>query len=286
MDTKIHRRGVRRRSATGSRSRARTPGRPPAASKVAISKQLVLDAALHLCQTEQLQDISIVRMAREFGVTPALIHYYVGGRDALTSGVMNRAFREIVSHFPSHTGDWRADVAAVMRTFYREQVKHPGIAAYVMSHNRYRLIQDVAQGETDYGILFFDRVVSCVRQSGLDASRTAMFTHLILQHVLASAHQQTSHQLPGDHHNFLVSRLRRLDLRERPNVHFVLQSFSELTGDQAFEASLEVLVQGIQVEIELRAPRLRPPAGKTIRAARQQQIRKRRHARQVEKPPQ
>jgi AcrR family transcriptional regulator len=267
MNTNMNRQRVKHRSATASRSKGRTRGRPPAASKIAISKQLVMDAALRLCEGDPLQEISIVRMAREFGVTPALIHYYVGGRDALTSGVMNRAFREIVSHFPSQTGDWRADVAAVMRTFYREQVKRPGIASYVMSHNRYRLIQDVAEGETDYGILFFDRVVSSVRQSGLDAGKTAMFTHLLLQHVLASAHQQSSHQLPGDHHNFLVSRLRRIDLRERPNVHFVLQSFSALTGDQAFEAGLELLVEGIQRALDSDATRPRRPSRRTARAA-------------------
>lgn len=270
MSAKTNRPQAKRRFPAAARSKAgaksRGPGRPPAAKRLIISKQLVLDAALSLCKSEPLQDISIVRMAREFGVTPGLIHYYIDGRNALTSGVMNRAFRETVSQFRPLTGDWRADVVAAMRTFYSEQVKYPGIASYVMSHNRYRLLQDVEAGETDYGILFFDRVVACVRQSGLNAARTAMFTHLLLQHVLASAHQQTSHQLPGDHHSFLVSRLRRLDLRERPNVHFVLQSFSALTGDQAFEAGLELVVEGIQRALETDAPRLRQSSRKTVRA--------------------
>jgi len=114
-----------------------------------------------------------------------------------------------------------------------------------MSHNRYRLFQDVEADETDYGIVFFDRLAACVRQAGMNPSRTAMFVHLLLQHVLASAYQQTSHQLPGDHHAFLLSRLNRIDARERPNVHFVLEAFSSLNGDAAFQAGLNLLIEGM-----------------------------------------
>jgi hypothetical protein len=73
-----------------------------------------------------------------------------------------------------------------------------------------------------------------------------MFTRLLLQHLLASAYQQTSRQLPGDHHDFLIERLQTQDERERPNLHFVLDSFARLSGDQAFEAGLAVLIHGIE----------------------------------------
>jgi len=129
---------------------------------------------------------------------------------------------------------------------YREYVKYPGIVAYVVSHNRYRLLQDVSEGETDYGILFFERLASCIRQAGLDARRTAMFMHLLLQHVLTSGHQKAHHQLPGDHQAFLVSRLRTLDVSERPNVQFVLESFASLNADHAFETGLDLLIQGME----------------------------------------
>ena len=184
-------------------------------------------------------------MARELGVTPALIHYYLGGRDALTTGVMNAYYRELTDALPEQTGNWQTDVAAVLRVIYEKDVKYGGIVAYVMSHNRYRLFQDLEQGETDYGIVFFDRLAACVRQAQMEASTTAMFVHLLLQHVLASAYQQTSRQLPGDHHAFLLSRLSRVDARERPHLHFVLEAFSSLDGGAAFEAGLALLIHGM-----------------------------------------
>jgi AcrR family transcriptional regulator len=228
----------------GGRKR-RAPGRPSADTQAALSKELIVAKGLELCRGIPLQDLSIVRMARELGVTPALIHYYLGGREALTSGVMNAYYRELVEALPGRTGDWQGDVAAVLRTIYEKDVKYGGIVAYVMSHNRYRLFQDVEQGETDYGVVFFDRLAACVRQAGLDPSSSSMFVHLLLQHVLASAYQHTSHQLPGDHHAFLLSRLGRVDARERPDLHFMLEAFSSLDGAAAFEAGLALLIDGM-----------------------------------------
>lgn len=236
MHAKLNRLGGRKR---------RNPGRPAADAQPALSKEAIFAKGLALCRRMPLQELSIVRVARELGVTPALIHYYLGGRHALTSGVMNAYYGELAAALPALTGDWQADVAAALRTIYEKDVKYGGVVAYVMSHNRYRLFQDVEEGETDYGIVFFDRLSACVRQAGMDASTTAMFVHLLLQHVLASSYQQTSRQLPGDHHAFLVSRLNRVDPRERPNLHFMLEAFSSLDGGAAFEAGLALLIEGM-----------------------------------------
>ena len=229
-----------------SQRKRRAPGRPSADAQPALTKESILAKGLELCRRTPLQELSVVRIARELGVTPALIHYYLGGREALTSGVMNRYYRQLAEALPQQTGEWQSDVAAVMRVIYDKQVKYGGIAAYVMTHNRYRLFQDVAPGEPDYGVVYFDRLAGCVRQAGVDASTTAMFVHLLLQHVLASAYQQTSHQVPGEHHAFLLSRLARVDPHERPNLHFMLEEFSSLDGGAAFEAGLALLLDGIE----------------------------------------
>lgn len=230
---------------TRGRPNGRGPGRPPANVAPAITKERIIAAALQLCKEIPLQDISVMRMAREFSATPALMHYYVRNRNTLTSGVMNGFYRELVSLLPSHTGDWWADLNAVMRRIYLGFVKQRGIVAYVMSHNRYRILQDVGEGEVDYGILFFDRLISCVRQARLNSQQTAMFAHLLLQHALSSAYQQVHHQLPGDHQDYLFSRLRELSPSELPNIRFVGENFSSLTGEQVFEAGLELIVHAI-----------------------------------------
>lgn len=224
----------------------RRPGRPATGGNGSLSRESVLRCALQLCKREPLQAISVVRVATELNVTPALIHYYVGGRDRLTSGVMNRYYEELVGQLPPAVKGWRADVSAVFGSLYASYLEHGGIVAYLMSHNRFRVFQLVEGKEQDYGALFFERIVASVRLAGLSAERTAMFMHLLLQHVLSSAYQQTSHQLPGDHHDFLVSRLEKAGTKSAPNTHFILRSFATLRGDDAYQEGLTLILDAIE----------------------------------------
>lgn len=236
------------RTTRGPSKRKRGPGRPPARIVGTMSKVDIVSRTLELCRLEPLQSVSIVRVANEMGVTPALIHYYVGGRDRLTSGVMNAFYAALVGGLPAPAQDWRGDLTAVCRITYDFYIRFSGICAYLMSNNRFRVFQMVEAGEQDFGAKFFERIIGSVRVAGLAAESTAMFAHLLLQHILSSAYQQASRQLPEDHQDFLVSRLQKLDPALSPNIFFVLESFAAVRGDDAFQAGLEMVADAIGVE--------------------------------------
>lgn len=237
-------------SAERPRRARRGPGRPAARGNGSMSRDDVVKCALELCKQEPLQNVSIVRVAAQLNVTPALIHYYIGGRDRLTSGVMNSFYQALTSSLPAPAADWRRDIGDVFVAIYETYITYGGVVAYVMSHNRFRLFQLVEAGETDYGSLFFERVVGAVRLAGLSAQRTAMYAHLLLQHVLSSAYQQASRQLPEDHQQFLVSRMKKMRSKTTPNTHFVLESFSTLRGEDAFRAGLEIIEDAMARETQ------------------------------------
>lgn len=70
-----------------SRTRvARSPGRPAAGADQA---QRILDAALACYAREGVKATSIRDVAREAGVTPALVHYYYGDAERLLEEVIN-----------------------------------------------------------------------------------------------------------------------------------------------------------------------------------------------------
>jgi hypothetical protein len=96
--------------------------------------------------------------------------------------------------------------------------------------------------------LFFERVIGAVRVAGLSAASTAMYAHLLFQHVLSSAYQQAGRQLPEDHQDFLVSRLQKLSAAEAPNTFFILESFAAVRGHDAFRAGLKIVADAIGVE--------------------------------------
>jgi AcrR family transcriptional regulator len=212
---------------------------------------MILSIAMQLAKSVPLSELSILRLANELGVTPALIYYYLGGRDAMTSGVMNSFYRELLENWPRDVGDdWRHRLEVVLGVVYRAYVRYPGIAAYVVSHNRYRMIQDVKKGETDYGILFFERFVSAVKSIGFDAASTGVYAHLLMEFTTASAHATVRHMWPGEHKDFLESKLSALDAEDYPATHFVRPSLTSLNATAAFTTGLGLMLQGLEMNLE------------------------------------
>jgi len=194
--------------------------------------------------------LSIVRLANELGVTPALIHYYLGGRDAMTSGIMNAFYKDLIDNWPSDSGeDWRHRLEVVSGAVYRAHVRYPGIAAYVVSHNRYRVIQDVRENETDYGILFFERFTAAVKAIGFDAPSTGVYAHLLMEFIKTSAHATVRHMWPGEHKDFLESKLSALDPEMFPATHFVRPTLTSLNASAAFTTGLGLLLQALEMNL-------------------------------------
>lgn len=71
----------------------RRPGRP--APGTADLREHLLDAALDCFAAEGIRAASLKSIARRAGVTPALVHYYFGNKDALQSAVVEERFMQV-----------------------------------------------------------------------------------------------------------------------------------------------------------------------------------------------
>ena len=231
-----------------TRKRGRPSRAESAASNVAplLTREQILDRATKLAMVEPLGDLSMVGLAREFGVTPALIHYYIGSRDDLISGVVNRYFKARIARMSPLTGGWKADLAQHAHTTFAVMIEYGGVLRYIMSHNRFRLFQQVAPGETDYGLVYFDRNAEIFRAGGFSAEQASTGYHLLAQYVMAAAYAQVSRQLPAQHEKYILSRLKAKPARQFPAAHFVAVPFSRLDSVTAFDAGLALLLDGFE----------------------------------------
>jgi AcrR family transcriptional regulator len=227
---------------------ARGRGRPAGDHRGKFSRETIIASALAMTRKVPLHELSIVRTAQELEVTPALIHYYLGSRDALTSGVMNAFYRRLVEQWPALRDRWRRDLEAICTMVYEAHAGYPGIAAYVVSHNKYRMVQDVLPGETDYGVLLFEKFTSAVQAIGFDAVRTGMYTHLLNEFVTGYAQATAAHRWPGEHAEFLDATLAGLDRRTFPAAHFVSKTFTRLDAPSAFQTGLRLFLDGLALE--------------------------------------
>jgi len=229
-------------------SEPRKPGRPSRiadASGSLPTRAMILHRASELAKAEPVAELSIARLAREFGVTSALIHYYVGSLDDVVSGVINRYFKAWVERAPAPEGDWRTDLENLARLTYAVMVEYGGVPRYILLHNQFRLFQNVAEGETDYGVEFFDRFGKVLKCAKLTPTRAALAYHLIAQFVLSCAHAVVSRQLPGQHEKYVYEKLKATSKESYGGAHFLAKPFSKLDADTTFEAGLQMLLDGI-----------------------------------------
>jgi AcrR family transcriptional regulator len=224
---------------------ARRPGRPSADQKGGISRQSILVTALKLTKTCPLQDLSILLVARSMKVTPALIHYYIGGRDWLTSGVMNLFYRSLLKKWPDETDDWQADFLASTKVVYEHITLYGGIAAYLVSNSRFRIFQLTAFGDRDYGVETLERFTGRVRAAGLSGERTGIMAHLILEFIISTAHGTSHHIFPAEHRQFLEEKTNKLDPEKYPNIFFARRAPLELDGAVAFQEGSRLFLLGL-----------------------------------------
>ncbi|OZI71985.1 TetR/AcrR family transcriptional regulator [Bordetella genomosp. 12] len=242
---------------TASASRAtaseapRRRGRPPKVAQESladtplISRAQIIERAVQLTKVEPLEELSIVGLARDFGVASSLIHYYVGSRDGLISGVVNEYFKRRVQGLVELTGQWRQDIERHARLSYDFMVEYGGVLRYVMAHNRFRLFQQVEAGQTDYGLVYLNRVAEIFRSGGFSPEDTAMGYHLLAQYIMTAAYADVSRQLPAMHAKYIRKRLEAASTQDYAAAHYMLGPFTELDAKRSFETGLKMLLDSM-----------------------------------------
>lgn len=227
---------------------ARRPGRPGKDNPGLLNRQVILSLALQMTKNVPLTELSVVRVATELGVTPALIHYYLGSRDGLTSGVMNAFYKDVVGHWPVEIGEWKHDFEVVADALYRAYLRYPGVVSYVATHQRYQLFQDVREGERDYGVLAFEKYIGTIRKMGLDARRTGTYAYLSLEMIAHFSHLTVTHRWPNQSRELLLEKMGNLNPDDCPNLTHIRESFTELGPTDAFTTGLKLMIEAFEVE--------------------------------------
>ncbi|CAN5393310.1 hypothetical protein BH10PSE12_BH10PSE12_13420 [soil metagenome] len=228
----------------------RGPGRPQSSESGNVNRSTILKTALKLSMTLSLQDLSIVTVAKAMKVTPALIHYYIGGRDWLTSGIMNLFYKDLLRKWPTETGEWKTDLLAAARVIYDQFSRYGGVAAYAVSNSRFRVFQLTAFGDRDYGVEMLDRFTGRVRASGLSGDRTGIYANQFIEFIISTGHGTSHHIFPSDHQQFLEEKSAKLDPEKYPNIVYAQRAPLTIDGVLAFEEGCRLFLLGMVTEAQ------------------------------------
>ena len=227
----------------------RRPGRPPTSDGNSVTPETIIETGFRLARSVPLQDLSIVQVAKAMGVTPALIHYYIGGRDRLTSGIMNLFYRELLKKWPEPIYDWQEDLFRAGRVIYEHFVRYAGVTSYTLLHNRFRIFQLIGENETDYGVEMLERFTGRVAAAHAPAARTGIYAHMMLEYIIGCAHGAVSHRFPSEHRKFLGERVDALRRDRYPNINYVRESLVSLEASEVFREGVRLFILGLKADL-------------------------------------
>jgi AcrR family transcriptional regulator len=107
----------------------RRPGRPSGGAGGAEQRARLIEAALALFARQGIVDTSLAAIAREAGVTPAMVHYYFKTRDQLIDVLIDERFLPLREGFgdifEQHRDDPVAALTALAQRFVTVGREHP-----------------------------------------------------------------------------------------------------------------------------------------------------------------
>lgn len=238
------------RSGTHTRGRGRPRQRPSGNAFRAggLARESIIERAMELTKRESLSAISMVRLAKSLNVRPGTIHYHLGSRDDLISGVMNRFYRDLLRDLDATApaATWQEEIRRIGRVWLTAKLLYPGVANYIASNDRFRVFQKTESGEKDYGAQYMDRVFGLLCNAGFAADIAAECWHLMALYANATAETIALGHAPAAHSKFLLRRAERYDPASFPGLAFGLRALAQLDARDAFSRSLDDLILGLE----------------------------------------
>jgi AcrR family transcriptional regulator len=206
----------------------------------------IIERALDLTRTEALATISIVRLAESLNVQPGTIHYHIGSRANLLTGVMNQFYRKLLARMASAPpkDTWQAEIRRIGTELLDAKLTYPGIASYVTSNDRFRVFQKPGPGEDDYGARFMSDVFALLERAGFTPDLAAECWHFVALYTNSSAESIAMKHSPAEHAAFLLDHAKRYDASRFPGLAFGLPALARLDATAAFRRGFDDLILG------------------------------------------
>jgi AcrR family transcriptional regulator len=235
---------------TLTKSRA---GRPKRAVDGETDTRLVanqiFEATLTLIDEKGISNFNIRDLAATLGVTPAAIYWHVPNRDALISGAVNLAIRNVAGALTAR-GQWQNRLRKLIRAFRDALRAHPKLAPAVASELSYNASFDCE---------LLDRVVRVLEDAGLKGAALVEAFNVVIAAMcgfvtleLSTAPSDKNWEMDCRQHMNAIDGQRFPSLGRHlhalENNAFLLRWSSgiEKPLDDAFEAWIDVVVMGLE----------------------------------------
>jgi AcrR family transcriptional regulator len=214
--------------------RTATPTKTPRAP---LTRERVIDAALHIMDTEGLDAVSMRHVAREVGVEAMSLYNHVRDKDDLLNGVIERVMGGFMFPDRGPTDDWVAygrRLAFAWRDVLRT---HPTVMQLFAERKRGTSLDTMRPMEAALAVL---------RGAGLGEREAVQAFHAIGGFIFGYVMMESGY-LPGGQQN--AQAFPPVPEGELPNVAACLPYLADCDFDEEFTFGLDLMLEGLRAKI-------------------------------------
>jgi AcrR family transcriptional regulator len=218
------------------RSRRDRPAKP------ALSREAIVDSALAIVREEDVDALTMRRLAQALDTGPASLYVYVANRDELWDLVFDAAVGTVETE-PTDPARWREQLHALSgRMVNTMVVEYPGLARLAMAR--------IPVG--DNALRVSESVLSLLKAGGVGDQAAAYAADLIFMYVTATAYEQSLYaQLYSDpEHEMrevqrIATRFAALSPERFPTIAALRGQLTTGDGEERFSLGLDVIINGL-----------------------------------------
>ena len=212
-----------------------------AAHREPLTRDRIIEAALHVMDAEGLEAVTMRRIGRELGVEAMSLYNHVQDKEEILDGICECVMAEF--EFPEPVDDWAESCRRGARSWRRLLRTHPDVMR-LFAEERGPVRSVDSMRPMEYALQLF-------RQAGLSDRDTAQAFHafggyiqgFVIMELGSIAGGTTEGQL--ERHKELTAELPE----EFTALRAVDPYFAECDPDEQFEFGLDLMIRGLEAKL-------------------------------------
>jgi AcrR family transcriptional regulator len=216
-------------------------------SRVPLSRERVLDAAIRLADEGGIESLTMRRLARALGVEAMSLYNHVANKGDLVDAMVDLVVSEI--DLPSTTEAWDVAVRKCAISAHEVLLRHPWSCSLVMSSASTRVPRNAR-------IRYMEWLLGRLREAGFSPELTYHAYHALDGHILGFTLWELGHSAAAnamrndkDFADFAASFVRELRAADYPYLAEHAEQHLAAAGDggaSEFEFGLDLILDGLE----------------------------------------
>jgi AcrR family transcriptional regulator len=214
---------------------------PAADTRVPLSRDRILAAAIVLADEAGLESLSMRRLAQHLGVEAMSLYYYVASKDDLQDEMLDAVFREM--ELPSDEGVWRSALRASAISAHQVLLAHSWACRLLMSPT----------SPSPARLRWMDSILGRLRGAGFSPEMTHHAYHALDSHIVGFTLWVLPYvAIARERPDFARDFMAQAPLDELPHLAEHIQvHLSDRAGDTSeFDFGLDLVLDGLERSLQ------------------------------------